>query len=184
MKIKKILSLILSAVMALSASITAFSTESVAEFSGDEYTYAGELIEGWNIVCEKVAGKYVYAYYSVKVENDGYYKVVYGDDTNSMSAYILLDISDNYKKIHGEDLFWNEYTYKSVYHLEKGEYIALVCDQLEILPPETAIGRLTGDGDRKTLLAPLWSMDKRSVLNGIDKELARRSSYQGIKYCK
>ncbi len=68
--------------------------------------------------------------------------------------------------------------------LEKGEYIALVCDQLEILPPETAIGRLTGDGDRKTLLAPLWSMDKRSVLNGIDKELARRSSYQGIKYCK
>lgn len=126
MRIKKILSLILSAVLALSASITAFSTESVAEFLGDEYTYAGELSEGWNIVCEKVAGKYVYAYYSVKVENDGYYKVVYGDDTNSMSAYILLDISDNYKKIHGEDLFWNEYTYKSVYHLEKGEYILVV----------------------------------------------------------
>ena len=68
--------------------------------------------------------------------------------------------------------------------LEKDEYISLVCDQLEVLPPETAVGRLTGDGDRKTLLAPLWSMDKRSVLNGIDKELARRNSHQGIKYCK
>lgn len=66
--------------------------------------------------------------------------------------------------------------------MEKDEYISLVCDQLEVLPPETAIGRLTGDGDRKTLAAPLWSMDKRSVLNGIDKELAKRNSYQGIKY--
>ncbi len=66
--------------------------------------------------------------------------------------------------------------------MEKDEYISLVCDQLEILPPETAIGRLTGDGDRRTLLAPKWSMDKRAVLNGIDIELARRQSFQGKKY--
>ncbi len=62
------------------------------------------------------------------------------------------------------------------------EYIKIVCDQLEILPPDTAIGRLTGDGDRSTLLAPLWTRDKRSVLNGIDKELAARESWQGIRY--
>lgn len=62
------------------------------------------------------------------------------------------------------------------------EYIKTVCDQLEILPPCTAIGRLTGDGDRRTLLAPLWTRDKRSVLNGIDKELAARGSWQGIRY--
>ncbi len=62
------------------------------------------------------------------------------------------------------------------------EYIKTVCDQLEILPPDTAIGRLTGDGDRSTLLAPLWTRDKRSVLNGIDKELAARGSRQGIRY--
>ena len=66
--------------------------------------------------------------------------------------------------------------------LEKEEYIKIVCDQLEVLPPTTAIGRLTGDGDRKTLVAPLWSRDKRSVLNGIDKELSARNSYQGILY--
>ncbi len=62
------------------------------------------------------------------------------------------------------------------------EYIKTVCDQLEILPPDTAIGRLTGDGDRRTLLAPLWTRDKRGVLNGIDKELAARGSRQGIRY--
>lgn len=66
--------------------------------------------------------------------------------------------------------------------LEKEEYIKIVCDQLEVLPPTTAIGRLTGDGDRKTLVAPIWSRDKRSVLNGIDKELSARNSYQGALY--
>lgn len=68
--------------------------------------------------------------------------------------------------------------------LEKDEYIGIVCDQLELISPDTAIGRLTGDGDRATLLAPLWSKDKRSVLNGIDKEMARRQSIQGIYFRK
>ena len=63
--------------------------------------------------------------------------------------------------------------------LSKEEYISIVCDQLELLPPETAIGRLTGDGDKATLVAPMWSMDKRSVLGGIDHELKLRDSYQG-----
>ncbi len=67
--------------------------------------------------------------------------------------------------------------------LSKDEYIGIVCDQLELLPPETAIGRLTGDGDKATLVAPLWSMDKRSVLGSIDHELKLRDSYQG-KYFK
>lgn len=59
------------------------------------------------------------------------------------------------------------------------DYVNIVCDQLELLPPETVVARLTGDGDRKTLVAPLWSCDKRRVLNEIDKELRRRDSQQG-----
>lgn len=66
--------------------------------------------------------------------------------------------------------------------LERSEYTDIVCDQLEILPPDTAIGRLTGDGDKKTLIAPLWSMDKRSVLGGIAHELKLRGSYQGMRF--
>lgn len=79
-----------------------------------------------------------------------------------------------------------EYTEGKIKTLEYSEYIDIVCNQIEILPPETVIARLTGDGDRKTLIAPLWSLDKRSVLNGIDKELARRDSYQGkaVEYNK
>lgn len=61
-------------------------------------------------------------------------------------------------------------------------YIETVCNQLELLHPETLIERLTGDGDRETLVAPLWSRDKKAVLNGIDKELRRRNSVQGCKY--
>ncbi len=61
------------------------------------------------------------------------------------------------------------------------DYIDTVCDQLERLCPETMIERLTGDGDRSTLVAPMWSRDKKAVLNGIDKEMRRRNSVQGCK---
>ncbi len=56
----------------------------------------------------------------------------------------------------------------------KDEYIETVCDQLEILPRSVVVERLTGDGDRKSLIAPLWSLNKKSVLNGIDKEMRHR----------
>lgn len=62
------------------------------------------------------------------------------------------------------------------------EYVGTVCDQLEILPPDTVIGRVTGDGAPAELLAPEWSKKKFVVMNEIDKELARRSSMQGAKY--
>lgn len=61
------------------------------------------------------------------------------------------------------------------------EYVRIVCDQLEYLPPETVIGRITGDGAPDTLIAPLWSRKKFVVMNEIDKELAKRGSYQGIR---
>lgn len=64
--------------------------------------------------------------------------------------------------------------------LERDEYISLICDQLELLPPHIIIERLTGDGDKSELIAPMWSCDKRKVLNGIDMEMARRGSYQGV----
>lgn len=63
--------------------------------------------------------------------------------------------------------------------MEREEYIRTVCDALELLPPETVIGRLTGDGAAETLLAPMWSRKKTTVVNDIDKELYRRGSWQG-----
>ena len=65
--------------------------------------------------------------------------------------------------------------------LSREEYITLVADALELLPPETVIGRLTGDGKAEDLLAPLWSRDKKSILNDIDKLLYHRNSHQGAR---
>lgn len=67
--------------------------------------------------------------------------------------------------------------------LSKEEYINIVCDQLENLNENIVIHRLTGDPIKNELIAPLWILNKIDVLNGIDKELKKRDSYQGIK-CK
>lgn len=58
-------------------------------------------------------------------------------------------------------------------------YVKTVADQLELLPSETTIHRLTGDGAFDTLLAPGWSRDKKRVLGAIEMELKSRGSWQG-----
>jgi radical SAM protein (TIGR01212 family) len=63
--------------------------------------------------------------------------------------------------------------------LEQDEYIKLVADTLEFLPPEMIVHRLTGDAPRKLLIGPMWSQEKWEVLNGIDAELEARDSWQG-----
>ena len=63
--------------------------------------------------------------------------------------------------------------------LLREEYVTLVADALELLPADIVIGRLTGDGARDALLAPLWSLKKTTVINDIDKLLYARDSYQG-----
>lgn len=62
------------------------------------------------------------------------------------------------------------------------EYIQLVCDQLEILPPEMIVHRITGDGPIELMIGPMWSVNKWEVLNAIDAELVRRNSWQGKFY--
>lgn len=66
--------------------------------------------------------------------------------------------------------------------LTKEEYINLVVDQLEIMPPQMIIHRITGDGPIESLIGPMWSVTKWEVLNGIDVELERRNSWQGKKH--
>ena len=62
------------------------------------------------------------------------------------------------------------------------DYVQTVADQIELMPQSVVIGRVTGDGARDELIAPLWSLKKFSVMNEIDKELVRRKTYQGIRY--
>lgn len=65
---------------------------------------------------------------------------------------------------------------------EKEEYIHFVVDALEKLPQDITVHRITGDAPENELLAPLWSIDKRSILNGVQKEFKRRNSFQGKYY--
>ena len=73
----------------------------------------------------------------------------------------------------------NMYLNQEVQPMEKEEYIDLVIDCIERISPEITIHRLTGDGPKELLLAPLWSSRKRSVLNEIHSELKKRDSWQG-----
>ncbi len=65
--------------------------------------------------------------------------------------------------------------------LEFDEYVGLVCDFLEYIPPRISIQRLTADGPRSILLAPKWSTQKRKIIAAIDAELERRDSHQGSR---
>ena len=66
--------------------------------------------------------------------------------------------------------------------LEMDEYVKLVVDTLELLPPEMIVHRLTGDAPRELLIGPMWSLKKWEVLNAIDAELVARNSWQGKKW--
>lgn len=55
--------------------------------------------------------------------------------------------------------------------LEFDEYVNLIVKCVKIIPKDIVIHRLTGDGAKKNLIAPLWSADKKRVLNAINKAL-------------
>ena len=65
--------------------------------------------------------------------------------------------------------------------LELEEYCTLIADCLRVLPPEVVIHRMTGDGAKKDLIAPIWSGDKKRVLNALNHTL--KSVNQGDALC-
>lgn len=67
----------------------------------------------------------------------------------------------------------------SVPVMEMDEYLDLLCKLLPIIPKDVVIHRLTGDGPKRTLLAPLWTGNKRLVLNTMNKVFRERNIVQG-----
>ena len=79
-----------------------------------------------------------------------------------------------------KDTKLEEYYKEHPFHiLTKDEYIDIVIKQLELLNENIIIHRLTGDPDPSELIEPTWTIKKIDVLNGIDKEMAKRNTYQG-----
>ncbi len=83
--------------------------------------------------------------------------------------------------LRGTDLF-TDYQNGVFETLSMEEYIDLICESLKILPPGVVVHRLTGDGDKRILEAPLWSADKKRVINALNKALRERNIFQGSEY--
>ena len=62
---------------------------------------------------------------------------------------------------------------------ERDEYISLLINCLEHLRPDMVIHRITGDGPKDLLIAPLWASRKREVLNMLHHRMKEEQSYQG-----
>jgi radical SAM protein (TIGR01212 family) len=102
------------------------------------------------------------------------------------TADALAALPVNAVKIHNLHVVHDtplEEMYRSgaVRMLECEEYVQLVCDFLERLPPNMVIHRLNGDAPPDYLVAPLWCLDKPGLLRAIHAELERRDSWQGKK---
>ena len=99
-----------------------------------------------------------------------------GEVTDGVKLQLLhvlkdTDLADRYKAGEFETLSLAQYT-------------DILCRALEVLPKSVVIHRLTGDGDKRSLIAPLWSADKKRVLNHIKKALDDRAITQGSKALK
>lgn len=62
------------------------------------------------------------------------------------------------------------------------EYVSTICDFIERLRPDITIHRLMGDRENDTLLYPRWSIHKGTVLQAIEDEFKKRSTFQGFLY--
>ena len=65
--------------------------------------------------------------------------------------------------------------------LSLDEYISALEACIESIPPEMVVHRLTGDGAKRFLVAPLWSADKKTVLNAINRAFERDHVMQGAR---
>lgn len=100
------------------------------------------------------------------------------DDTNDKRGYIQGIKLQLLHVLSGTDLADYQQEF-SVLSME--EYVDLVIECIEELPQDIVVHRITGDGPKKLLLAPLWSSSKKTVMNTIHKAMKERDSWQGKK---
>lgn len=105
------------------------------------------------------------------------------EDMIATAAYLAsLPVSGiKFQLLHvlkGTDLY-DMYMRGEFETLSLDEYTDILLRCLEVLPPEIVIHRITGDGPRKLLAAPLWSLQKKKVLNHIQHTMKEEKTYQG-----
>lgn len=127
-----------------------------------------------------------------KLRENGIYTVVHmiiglpgesREDIVETARYIGASGADGIKfqllhVLSGTDLA-DDYESGLFREMSMDDYIAILEDCIRSIPPAMTVHRLTGDGDKKYLLAPLWSADKKKVLNSINSIFNRDNVIQG-----
>lgn len=110
-----------------------------------------------------------------ETKNDILKTVEYIGETSDGIKLQLLHVLQNTRLA---EMYFNEEF--SVLTME--EYVSIIADIISILPQNITIHRLTGDGKKEELIAPIWSLEKMRVLNAINHELKTRDVWQGKFY--
>lgn len=101
-------------------------------------------------------------------------------DTHRRLAELPIDgIKIHLLHIMRDTVLADQYHRGEVPLLERDEFVGLVCDVLEKLPPRVVVQRMHADAPPDVLVAPQWCLDKAGILDDIRAELARRDSWQG-----
>lgn len=108
-------------------------------------------------------------------------------DMMMKTARTVAELSPHSVKIHLLHILKNTAAAKMYQNgefstMSMDEYVKIVCGQLALFPSETIIQRVTGDGAKSELVAPLWSLKKFVVMDAIDKYMFEHNLYQGINY--
>ncbi len=95
------------------------------------------------------------------------------EDMKNTLSYVADNKSDGVKLqllhiLKDSDLY-EEYLNGNISVLSENEYLEILKELIPMIPEGMAVHRLTGDGNKNTLAAPLWSADKKNVLNRINK---------------
>ena len=66
--------------------------------------------------------------------------------------------------------------------MSRDDYIHILIDFLELLPPQMIVERISGDAPPDYFIGPTWCLDKPGVLRALNQEMQRRDSWQGKRY--
>lgn len=79
---------------------------------------------------------------------------------------------------------YSDYQKGSFETLTKAEYLEILMSLIPLIPDEVAVHRLTGDGNKNTLVSPLWSADKKAVLNSVNRIVGLTEKHKGYVFEK
>lgn len=114
-----------------------------------------------------------------------------GEDAGDMKNTLLFALenkTDGIKlqllHILRDSRLFGEYEKGRVNALTKAQYLEILMSLLPLIPENVAVHRITGDGNKNTLVAPMWSADKKDALNSISRIIRLTEKHKGYVFRK